>query len=72
MHWRPGGGHQVPSDHATASPSMGSALLPGDVVLTGTPAGVGPITPGDTVIVRISKIGALANTCRGTPQAVAE
>ena len=36
-------------------------LLPGDVVLTGTPAGVGPITDGDTVTVRIEGIGELTN-----------
>lgn len=36
-------------------------LLPGDVVLTGTPAGVGPLTDGDTVTVRIDGIGELAN-----------
>jgi 2-keto-4-pentenoate hydratase/2-oxohepta-3-ene-1,7-dioic acid hydratase in catechol pathway len=36
-------------------------LLPGDVVLTGTPAGVGPIVPGDTVSIEIEGIGALTN-----------
>jgi 2-keto-4-pentenoate hydratase/2-oxohepta-3-ene-1,7-dioic acid hydratase in catechol pathway len=36
-------------------------LLPGDVVLTGAPAGVGPLTAGDVVTVRIEGIGALAN-----------
>lgn len=36
-------------------------LLPGDVVLTGTPAGVGPIVPGDSVSVEIQGIGALVN-----------
>jgi 2-keto-4-pentenoate hydratase/2-oxohepta-3-ene-1,7-dioic acid hydratase in catechol pathway len=36
-------------------------LLPGDVVLTGTPAGVGPIVPGDTVTIEIEGIGALTN-----------
>lgn len=36
-------------------------LLPGDVVLTGTPAGVGPIEPGDTVSVEIEGIGVLTN-----------
>jgi 2-keto-4-pentenoate hydratase/2-oxohepta-3-ene-1,7-dioic acid hydratase in catechol pathway len=37
-------------------------LLPGDVLLTGTPAGVGPILPGDTVTVDIEGIGRLTNT----------
>jgi len=36
-------------------------LLPGDVVLTGTPAGVGPLTDGDLVEVRIERIGTLTN-----------
>lgn len=36
-------------------------LLPGDVVLTGTPAGVGPLHPGETVGVEIDGIGALLN-----------
>jgi 2-keto-4-pentenoate hydratase/2-oxohepta-3-ene-1,7-dioic acid hydratase in catechol pathway len=37
-------------------------LLPGDVILTGTPAGVGPIVSGDTVEVAISGLGILRNT----------
>jgi 2-keto-4-pentenoate hydratase/2-oxohepta-3-ene-1,7-dioic acid hydratase in catechol pathway len=37
-------------------------LLPGDVILTGTPSGVGPLKPGDTVTVRIEGIGELKNT----------
>jgi 2-keto-4-pentenoate hydratase/2-oxohepta-3-ene-1,7-dioic acid hydratase in catechol pathway len=36
-------------------------LLPGDVLLTGTPAGVGPIVPGDTVTIAIEGIGELTN-----------
>ncbi len=36
-------------------------LLPGDVILTGTPAGVGPIRPGDRVEVEIEGIGTLMN-----------
>jgi 2-keto-4-pentenoate hydratase/2-oxohepta-3-ene-1,7-dioic acid hydratase in catechol pathway len=36
-------------------------LLPGDVIATGTPAGVGPLATGDTVEVVISKIGRLRN-----------
>lgn len=36
-------------------------LLPGDVVLTGTPAGVGPIEAGDLVEVEIEGIGVLRN-----------
>jgi 2-keto-4-pentenoate hydratase/2-oxohepta-3-ene-1,7-dioic acid hydratase in catechol pathway len=36
-------------------------LLPGDLILTGTPAGVGPIEDGDTVSITISGIGTLTN-----------
>jgi 2-keto-4-pentenoate hydratase/2-oxohepta-3-ene-1,7-dioic acid hydratase in catechol pathway len=36
-------------------------LLPGDVILTGTPAGVGPMRPGDVVSVEIEGIGTLSN-----------
>lgn len=36
-------------------------LLPGDVILTGTPSGVGPVVPGDLVEVEIDGIGVLAN-----------
>lgn len=36
-------------------------LLPGDVVLTGTPAGVGPIEEGDRVEVEVEGVGVLVN-----------
>lgn len=36
-------------------------LLPGDLILTGTPAGVGPIVDGDTVAITVEGIGTLAN-----------
>ena len=36
-------------------------LLPGDVISTGTPEGIGPMQPGDTIEVRISGIGSLVN-----------
>jgi len=39
-------------------------LFPGDVVLTGTPEGVGPMLPGDEVIVKIQSIGQLRNTLK--------
>ncbi|KUO70365.1 MAG: hypothetical protein APF81_22980 [Desulfosporosinus sp. BRH_c37] len=39
-------------------------LVPGDVVLTGTPEGVGPMQPGDEVIVKIQTIGQLRNTLK--------
>jgi 2-keto-4-pentenoate hydratase/2-oxohepta-3-ene-1,7-dioic acid hydratase in catechol pathway len=36
-------------------------LLPGDIIYTGTPAGVGPLKTGDTIEVEIEGIGALRN-----------
>ena len=36
-------------------------LLPGDVIATGTPAGVGPLRPGDVVEIRVEGIGTLRN-----------
>lgn len=39
-------------------------LLPGDLVATGTPAGVGPLTPGDVVEVEVSGVGVLRNPVR--------
>jgi 2-keto-4-pentenoate hydratase/2-oxohepta-3-ene-1,7-dioic acid hydratase in catechol pathway len=36
-------------------------MLPGDVIMTGTPAGVGPFKPGDTVEIEIEGIGTLSN-----------
>jgi 2-keto-4-pentenoate hydratase/2-oxohepta-3-ene-1,7-dioic acid hydratase in catechol pathway len=39
-------------------------LVPGDVILTGTPSGVGPIVAGDTVTISIDGIGDLTNVVR--------
>ena len=36
-------------------------LLPGDLILTGTPEGVGPLEDGDTVSITIAGIGTLTN-----------
>ena len=41
--------------------SQAMTLWPGDVILTGTPSGVGPIQPGDVVEIEISGIGVLRN-----------
>ena len=41
--------------------SKGMTLHPGDVIFTGTPAGVSPVFPGDTMEMRIEKIGSLIN-----------
>jgi 2-keto-4-pentenoate hydratase/2-oxohepta-3-ene-1,7-dioic acid hydratase in catechol pathway len=36
-------------------------LLPGDIISTGTPSGVGPIKPGDSVTIHVEGVGALTN-----------
>lgn len=54
--------HSVPAiiEHASAA----FTLLPGDVILTGTPAGVGAFAAGDTVEVEITGLGVLRNPVR--------
>jgi 2-keto-4-pentenoate hydratase/2-oxohepta-3-ene-1,7-dioic acid hydratase in catechol pathway len=55
-------GHMI-HDIATQIAFMSGVmtLLPGDVILTGTPSGVGPIKDGDSVSVEIEGIGTLTN-----------
>ncbi|HEX5696247.1 MAG TPA: fumarylacetoacetate hydrolase family protein, partial [Acidimicrobiia bacterium] len=38
-----------------------TTLLPGDVILTGTPSGVGKVEPGDVMEVEVDGIGKLSN-----------
>jgi 2-keto-4-pentenoate hydratase/2-oxohepta-3-ene-1,7-dioic acid hydratase in catechol pathway len=47
--------------HIIAYASAVMTLLPGDVIATGTPAGIGPLKPGDRFAVKIEGIGELAN-----------
>ena len=49
----------VPTLVAHVSAAM--TLLPGDVILTGTPEGVGPMQVGDEVEVSVQGIGSLTN-----------
>ncbi|MCC5576739.1 fumarylacetoacetate hydrolase family protein [Microtetraspora sp. AC03309] len=51
--------HDIPTLIAYVSSVM--TLLPGDIILTGTPAGVGPMSVGDEVSVGIEGIGTLTN-----------
>jgi 2-keto-4-pentenoate hydratase/2-oxohepta-3-ene-1,7-dioic acid hydratase in catechol pathway len=51
--------HDIPAIVAYVSAAF--TLLPGDLILTGTPAGVGPIVKGDRVEVEIEGIGTLSN-----------
>jgi 2-keto-4-pentenoate hydratase/2-oxohepta-3-ene-1,7-dioic acid hydratase in catechol pathway len=52
----------VPAIVAYASRIM--TLLPGDVIFTGAPAGVGPIEPGDILETSISRLGSMTITVR--------
>jgi len=58
-------GHSSAMVHGVAAlishASRSFTLLPGDVILTGTPAGVGPVTAGQRVDVEIDAIGTLSN-----------
>ncbi|WP_119729182.1 MULTISPECIES: fumarylacetoacetate hydrolase family protein [Thermomonospora] len=51
--------HSIPALIEYVSQVM--TLLPGDVILTGTPAGVGPLEIGDEVSVTVESVGTLTN-----------
>lgn len=53
-----------PIPHLVRFLSRIMTLNPGDIVATGTPAGVGPVSPGDRVDVQIEGIGVLSNPFR--------
>ena len=36
-------------------------LLPGDIISTGTPAGIGPLVAGDVVEIEVQGVGVLSN-----------
>ena len=62
--------HHVPALVAFVSQVM--TLLPGDVLLTGTPGGIGPMDKGDEVSVTIEGIGTLSNpVCRSATERLA-
>ena len=49
--------------------SAAVTLLPGDVIMTGTPSGVGEVQPGDVVEIEIEGIGVLRNPVVAEPEA---
>jgi len=51
-------------DHLISFISQVMTLEPGDLIITGTPAGIGPMQAGDEVEVRIEGIGCLKNGVR--------
>lgn len=48
-------------DRLVAFISSVMTLLPGDIISTGTPAGIGPIQPGDRVTIKVEGVGELSN-----------
>lgn len=54
--------HSVSEIIAYASAAF--TLLPGDVIMTGTPAGVGPVVAGDEIEIEVTGIGTLRNAVR--------
>jgi 2-keto-4-pentenoate hydratase/2-oxohepta-3-ene-1,7-dioic acid hydratase in catechol pathway len=50
-----------PVEQLIAFISSVMTLEPGDLILTGTPAGIGPLQAGDVVEVTVEGIGSLSN-----------
>lgn len=48
-------------DYLVAFISSVMTLLPGDIISTGTPAGIGPLAPGDRVTIKVAGVGELSN-----------
>lgn len=46
--------------HMVSIASSAATLYPGDLIATGTPAGVGPVKPGDTVTIDVENVGRMA------------
>ena len=44
--------------------SANMTLLPGDIISTGTPSGIGPLQAGDTVTIKVEGVGELTNSVR--------
>ena len=51
-------------DYLIAFVSAVMTLLPGDIISTGTPAGVGPLKAGDSVTIKVEGVGELTNPVR--------
>lgn len=58
-----------PARQLVAFISSVMTLEPGDVIMTGTPSGVGPLNPGDEVSVEVEGIGTLTNPVTEDPHA---
>ncbi len=52
-------------DYLVAYITRVMTLLPGDIIATGTPSGIGPLKDGDSVTIKVSGVGELTNSVRG-------
>ena len=57
-----------PIDHLVEYITFVMTLLPGDVISTGTPSGVGPLAAGDVVTVKVERVGDLRNPVHDEPR----
>jgi 2-keto-4-pentenoate hydratase/2-oxohepta-3-ene-1,7-dioic acid hydratase in catechol pathway len=51
-------------DRLVAFVSLVMTLLPGDIIATGTPSGIGPLASGDRVTIKVAGVGELTNPVR--------
>lgn len=56
-----------PIDYIMADLSRHITFLPGDIVLTGTPANSRPMQPGDLIEVEVTQVGKVSNSVQETP-----
>lgn len=52
-------------DYLVAYITRVMTLLPGDIIATGTPSGIGPLRPGDRVTITVAGVGELTNAVTG-------
>jgi 2-keto-4-pentenoate hydratase/2-oxohepta-3-ene-1,7-dioic acid hydratase in catechol pathway len=52
-------------DYLVAYITRVMTLLPGDIIATGTPSGIGPLRPGDRVTIKVAGVGELTNAVTG-------
>jgi 2-keto-4-pentenoate hydratase/2-oxohepta-3-ene-1,7-dioic acid hydratase in catechol pathway len=53
-------------DYLVAYITRVMTLMPGDIIATGTPSGIGPLRPGDQVTIKVAGVGELTNPVTGS------